>query len=116
MLSALETFHTCRERGIEIKRLVGGLIQAGPKELLTDELRAALRANKTELLALVPPRHSRPVFEYQISDFPGRHVMLGIPGETLEQARLILADRYAERLLEVSWYEYPPRTTHGESH
>jgi len=109
---AAELIEQCTRQGIHLSPN-GSKLHVVPVAKLTPELRAALIQHKPEIMRLLPARHHRPVFEFQISDFPGRHILLGIPGETLEQAHSGLHDRYGSRLLDVALYEYPPKPRGG---
>ena len=51
-MNAVDILETARERGIELA-VNGDAVMARPREAITDELRAAIRQHKPELLTLL---------------------------------------------------------------
>lgn len=105
----------CSQRGIRLSPHADKLV-IEPASRLTDELRQAIRSAKAEILRLLPLRQIRPVFQYRLADSPHQPlVMLGTPGETLQQATASLRDRFGfARVLSVELYQWPPPPPEGK--
>ncbi len=130
-MSAAAILRECHQRGIRLFPQPDSKLLVQPASKLTDELRQAIRANKPGILAALahedaaeyvaertaicaadrlPPAHLRPVFKYCLSDDPRTQlIMLGYAGETLDEARASLYDRFGDRVLSVGVYQWPPQ-------
>jgi len=123
----------CQQQGIRLFPNGDKLrVVPPPGKPLTPELLTTLKAHKPDILAALAhedaaeyvsersaiceanglrPCSLRPVFEYRLNDDPhARLIMLGIIGQTLEQATESLRDRLgAFRVLSVELYQWPQR-------
>ncbi len=98
-------------RGIKLEPDGDALCYTAPKDVLTPELMAELKAHKTELLGILRSESPtiRGVYEYRLTDSPSWLVFLAPPGVDLNNARRILEAQFGEdRLVEV-------RPKHGEA-
>jgi len=130
-MSAATILRECHQRGIKLFPQSDSKLIVQPASKLTDELRQAIRANKQAIMAALaqedaaeyvaersaiceadglPPAHLRPVYEYRLAADPGQPlIMLGIIGQTLEQATESLRDRFgAAKVVGVTVYQWPP--------
>jgi len=136
-MQVTQIFQECRRRGLQMVPQ-GDKLLVSPRSLITDELRAAIRANKPDILAALahedateyvaersaicaldglPPAHLSPVFEYHLADAPhARLIMLGYHGETLDEARASLFDRFGSKVLSIEPYIWPSRPPCGGLH
>ena len=97
-------------RGIRLEPDGDALCYTAPKDLLTPELMAKLKAHKTELLGILRSESpaTRGIYEYRLTDSPSWLVFLA-PGVDLNNARRILEAQFGkDRLIEV-------RPKHGEA-
>ncbi len=91
-------------RGIKLEPDGDALCYTAPKDVLTPELMAELKAHKTELLGILrsesPP--TRGIYEYRLTDSPSWLVFLAPPGADLDDAWQALEAHFGEdRLVEV---------------
>jgi len=135
MTAVHEIIQRCQQHGVWLS-INGDKLHVVPATKLTPELKAVLLQYKPDILAALahedaaeyvaertaicaadglPPTHLRPVFQYFLTADPGQPlIMLGTPGETLEQATESLRDRFgAAKVLDVRLYEWPPRPPCG---
>ena len=99
-------------RGIKLEPDGDALCYTAPKDVLTPELMAELKAHKTELLGILRSEApaTRGVYEYKLTDSLSWLVLLA-PGVDLNNARRTLEAQFGEdRLVEVR----PKRGTCGE--
>ncbi|MHB8403976.1 MAG: TubC N-terminal docking domain-related protein [Gammaproteobacteria bacterium] len=128
-MNAPQLIRECRQRGIALSPN-GDKLHVVPASKVTPELKEALIQHKPGILAVLahedateyaaersaicaaddlPPAHLRPIFEYCLADDPHvRLIMLGYHGETLDEARASLFDRFGfARVVGVQVYVWP---------
>ncbi|HVC37504.1 MAG TPA: hypothetical protein VNF46_03780 [Gammaproteobacteria bacterium] len=126
----MELIQQCQQAGIQLSQH-GDKLYVVPAAKLTPELKATLIQRKPDILAYLahedaqeyvaervaiaaadglPPTHLRPAFIYYLTNDPKQPLtMLGQIGQTLEQARSSLQDRFGfARVASVSDYIWPP--------
>lgn len=77
----------------------GDKLLASNASLLTNELRAAIKSHKTELLELLAPKQKRPVVRFQLVDNQGGGFVIGSDVDTPESLIDDLRTKYGNRLL-----------------
>ncbi|MDA8362975.1 MAG: hypothetical protein M0Z84_03970 [Gammaproteobacteria bacterium] len=102
MSAALAIKSEAARRGIRLWIDGGRLIAEGP---LSDQFIERLRANKSELMALLRPRMA--VYQYRLVDTPTTWLFYLAPGLDLAGAEHALRARYEARLLEVRPHDAP---------
>lgn len=76
----------------------GGKLLARPAQRLTDELRAAIKSHKTELLELLAPKQKRAIVRFKLIDNQGGGVVIGNDTDTPESLIDDLNMKYGNRL------------------
>jgi len=115
-MNAPQLIQVCERRGIRLYQN-GDNLRVGPASKITPALKAALLAHKPEILRLLPIRQTRLVFEYRLAYDPhARLIMLCYHGETLDEARVSLFDRFGSKVLSIEPYVWPPRPPCGGLH
>lgn len=74
----------------------GGKLLAHPAQCVTDELRAAIKSHKTELLELLTPK--RAIVRFKLIDNQGGGVVIGNDTDTPESLIDDLRLKYGNRL------------------
>lgn len=74
----------------------GGKLFARPAQCVTDELRAAIKSHKTELLELLTPK--RAIVRFKLIDNQGGGVVIGNDTDTPESLIDDLRTKYGNRL------------------
>lgn len=74
----------------------GGKLLARPAPHLTDELRAAIKSHKNELLELLTPK--RAIVRFKLIDNQGGGVVIGDDTDTPETLIDALSQKYGNRL------------------
>jgi len=129
-LNAAAIIEYCQHHGIQLFQRAGKLV-VKPADKLTPHLSAAIRVHKVAILTALAhedaqeyvavrsaicaadglsPCGIRPVFEYRLAADPCQPlIMLGIIGQSLEQAEASLRDRFGyARVLSIELYQWPP--------
>jgi hypothetical protein len=75
----------------------GGKLLARPAQCLTDELRAAIKSHKTELLELLTPKQKRAIVRFKLLNGQGG-VVIGDDTDTSETLIDALSQKYGNRL------------------
>jgi hypothetical protein len=75
----------------------GGKLLARPAPRLTDELRAAIKSHKTELLELLTPKQKRSIVRFKLLNGQGG-VVIGDDTDTPESLIDALSQKYGNRL------------------
>ena len=130
MNAAADLIERCHLQGISLAPRAD-MLAVKPANKLTAELRQALLRHKPDILAALAhedatdyvaersaireadglrPCGIRPVYEYRLADDPRQPlIMLGLVGQTLEQARASIMDRFGSaRVLSCEPYQWPP--------
>lgn len=76
----------------------GGKLLARNAQCLTDELRAAIKSHKTELLELLTPKQKRAIVRFKLIDNQGGGVVIGNDTDTPESLIDDLRTKYGNRL------------------
>lgn len=76
----------------------GGKLLARPAPRLTDELRAAIKSHKSELLELLTPKQKRAIVRFKLIDNQGGGVVIGNDTDTPESLIDDLRTKYGNRL------------------
>lgn len=75
----------------------GGKLLARNAQCLTDELRAAIKSHKNELLELLTPKQKRAIIRFRLLNGPGG-VVIGSDTDTPESLIDDLRTKYGNRL------------------
>jgi TubC N-terminal docking domain len=75
----------------------GGKLLARPAQCLTDELRAAIKSHKSELLELLTPKQKRAIVRFKLLNGQGG-VVIGSDTDTPESLIDDLHTKYGNRL------------------
>jgi hypothetical protein len=75
----------------------GGKLLARPAQCLTDELRAAIKSHKTELLELLNQKPKRAIVQFRLANGQGG-VVIGDDTDTPESLIDALSQKYGNRL------------------